>query len=176
MRSRDITMILVATTVGLGGGYFLFRPSQSPSRELRQQAQQLEDIQRQLAELTQSQPIVPGQPAAIPGQAPLTAAAVEQIVRRVAVEREQTAKPEPPPPTVQNIEAYDHGTRLLTDALAAKRWTQHDDTQMNELVRQMSDGQLLELARQFIVATNSRRIQVETAELPVLLNGFTPPS
>ena len=176
MRTRDITTILVSTTMGLGGGYLLFRPSQSPSRELRQQAEQLEDIQRQLAELAQSRPIAPGQPAAIPAQASLTEAAVEQIVRKVAVEREQAAKPEPPPPTVQNIEAYDHGSRLLADALAAKRWTQQDDTQMNKLVRQMADGQLLELTRQFIVATNSRRIQVETAELPVLLSGFTPPS
>ena len=167
MRTKDVTMVLVAMTIGLGGGYLAFRSSPAQSRELRQQAQQLEDIQRQLSQLSRPQLVVTQAQPPSTGQEPLTAA-VEQAVRRVVDEREQAnAPPEPKPPTAENMAAYSQANRVFADAVGAKRWTDSDNAQMTRLARQMGGNQLFELTQKFIVATNSGQVRVETSEPPL---------
>ncbi|NMO13507.1 hypothetical protein HPC49_09830 [Pyxidicoccus fallax] len=73
----------------------------------------------------------------------------------------------PPPPTPENMAAYEKAHRLVEDRLSAGSWGRAQIHELRTLRGQMSASQYMELVRKLLTAFNNQQLRLEEPGSPI---------
>ncbi|WP_163862523.1 hypothetical protein [Myxococcus eversor] len=180
IRSTVLSRVGIPLLAALAG--FGFAQALTPNpvdgelmRRLERQDARMEALARRLETQVASPPVAPG-PRAMVG---MDLTGLRGELRELLREELRTAMasvadgpvpekaPTPPPPTSENVAAFEKVDRMVEDSLASGSWGRAQIQELRMLRGQMTDAQYMELVRKLLTAINSQQLRVEERGSPI---------
>lgn len=91
----------------------------------------------------------------------------EELGNRALQEPEDSKKrPSPPEATPQNLAAFQEGSKVIDNAIAARRWTEEDATLLRKALGTMTPAQQDEVIQRLVITLNTNTLEVRTIGAP----------
>lgn len=91
----------------------------------------------------------------------------EELGNRAEDERaDARKKPPAPEPTPQNLAAFQEGSKVIDNAIAARRWTEADAAALRGALGTMTPAQQDEVIQRLMVTLNTNTLEVRTLGAP----------
>ncbi|MFY0569425.1 hypothetical protein ACN28E_37130 [Archangium lansingense] len=170
---------LLTALAGFGLAHaFTPRPSaEALMRRLDRQEARMEALARRLEASAASLPVpvAPGPQARVGMDLSGLREELRQMLREelstAVVSADDARFPEkeqaPPPPTAENMAAYEKVHRMVEDSLASGSWGRAQIQELRTLRGQMTDAQYMELVRKLVAALNNQQLRLEEPGSPI---------